>query len=434
MSDDLTVTGVVHATKQFLGNSNDTAALPSFTFLQDSNTGMYQIGEGILGISTNGVERMRCDGTGIVGIGSTITSKGKLNVGGVISAYPHAVAGEARYHLYNAGGIAEWRIGQRSNNMHNCTINKVLGGNEYEYLTVGTTGNVGISSSNPSYTLDVNGSARFVSNTYTSGTNNMVLMDDTSSTLLGGALNGWQNAALITMNGRSKPTTGGFLGLSACDNGYMSFSMHDSAGTGTEWMRLTGDGKLGVGMINPSCAFDVAGAMHGASLVTDSNVTSKAWVVGPTMMLNGGWMDLTTGTNTYTLSLEPGNTGAAGGAMFHQGFLNGTDNSGDGLAWTTARLLIRGCRTGTNTTPSTCTADVRIYSSNAWTTAKKPDGTTNCTMSLTDFGSSHGYTTNVSPPFKLLAAQLTDPVLGIRISSPSGVTYRCGPVYLTCYT
>jgi hypothetical protein len=305
-----------------------------------------------------------------------------------------------------------------------------------ERLRVDGTGNVGIGTA-PTHKLDVNGTTRFRGDTYVdNATEQLVLMSEASYAIIGGASNGIQNAASIGINGRTN-TGGGTLSLTATDNAYIGFSTINVAGTGTEWMRMTGNGKLGIGTTTPAYELDIpTGTARIDKLITNSDVTSGAWTLGPCLQLNQGYMDLLTGTTaTYSLNLESGNPGAYGGSMFHSGFLNGTDSSGTSLVWSTARLLIRGCRTGTNTTASTCTMQIRVYNTvTGWVTVKKPDGTTDCQFDVTDAGSSHGYTTNVSPAFKLTTAQLVDPVLGIRITTPAAVTYRLGPVYLSLST
>jgi hypothetical protein len=54
-----------------LGTSADNSNLPSFSFVGDSNTGMYHASTQSIGFSTGGVERTRIDNIGNVGIGTT---------------------------------------------------------------------------------------------------------------------------------------------------------------------------------------------------------------------------------------------------------------------------------------------------------------------------------------------------------------------------
>jgi hypothetical protein len=67
----LHVAGKIYSTTQFLNNSNDSTTAPSFSFLGDSNTGMFHPSNDTLGFVTGGVERVRIDDNGIVSVSAT---------------------------------------------------------------------------------------------------------------------------------------------------------------------------------------------------------------------------------------------------------------------------------------------------------------------------------------------------------------------------
>ncbi len=52
--------------------------------------------------------------------------------------------GQARYHLYNGGQVAEWMFGQKTSSNHNFIISKLVSGNETDYFTLSTSGNLEI--------------------------------------------------------------------------------------------------------------------------------------------------------------------------------------------------------------------------------------------------------------------------------------------------
>ena len=61
----------------------DSATSPSFTWKDDANTGMYNIGDGIIGFGINGVEKLRINSTGILGDGSQLTNIPYGSISGV---------------------------------------------------------------------------------------------------------------------------------------------------------------------------------------------------------------------------------------------------------------------------------------------------------------------------------------------------------------
>jgi hypothetical protein len=79
----LHVAGDILATESFIGGSG-TAALPSFEFVNDPDTGLFSPAANTFAISTSGVERLLVDNAGNVGIGNSYPNS-KLDVRGTFA-------------------------------------------------------------------------------------------------------------------------------------------------------------------------------------------------------------------------------------------------------------------------------------------------------------------------------------------------------------
>jgi hypothetical protein len=83
-SSGISTNGDVSSTGSFIAGSG-SAALPSFEFINDVDTGLFSPATNTFGISTSGVERLRIDSVGRIGIG-TASPSSALQVSGLITA------------------------------------------------------------------------------------------------------------------------------------------------------------------------------------------------------------------------------------------------------------------------------------------------------------------------------------------------------------
>jgi hypothetical protein len=126
--------GKIYSSIQVLGQSNDSSNIPSFTFKQDSNTGIYHPALANIGFVTAGVERARLNSAGI-----DITGNAKISSNIFVAS----------------------RLGVGNSNpteVVDITGNLKVSSNIY------TISSIGVGTSNPSVALEVNGSSKINSN------------------------------------------------------------------------------------------------------------------------------------------------------------------------------------------------------------------------------------------------------------------------------
>jgi hypothetical protein len=167
--------GDVTANGSLIGGSG-TALLPSFEFINDPDTGLFSPATNTFGISTSGIERLRVNSDGNVGIGSGVQATERLVVDGNIRLADTATSIGNRLQLFRGGGTSyDYTFSKEGSHIAISTANDPVtsrfiqfgyhSGTTWNPRTVinGFNGSVGIGTTTPSGQLHVIGTGIFSS-------------------------------------------------------------------------------------------------------------------------------------------------------------------------------------------------------------------------------------------------------------------------------
>lgn len=135
-----------------------SAASPSMTFIGDTNTGIYSPAADTIAFTEGGIERMRLDSAGNVGIGTTSPSN-KLDIVSAGSSQIRVKDGVGATAYYDFGrdgtdGFFGFSGAQTTFSGYKWSVNAGT-----EVMRITNAGNVGIGTSSPGVSLDVAGRA-----------------------------------------------------------------------------------------------------------------------------------------------------------------------------------------------------------------------------------------------------------------------------------
>ena len=258
----LDVNGVIRG-EQYLILA-DTAGTNRFSIRAESNYGTIDNGSNTLNYNANNhlflvglSEKMRIDSSGNVGIGTT-SPAGNLHVVGAsgnsgriyLSDKDNGVGG-GQALLLTKTGVNSYIYNRDSGDLR-------LGTNDqFSYVTIKPTGNVGIGTTSPGARLEVQGGATLSAVAFSGPT---VKIGDYS---------GIGNTRIFS--------NGSYIGYSTAN------SYHDFSNAGSSQMRITSSGNVGIGTTSPRGKLDVTNGSTGqtysniSGLLIDVNGTSNSY-------------------------------------------------------------------------------------------------------------------------------------------------------------
>ncbi|TSC57879.1 MAG: TonB-dependent receptor [Candidatus Peregrinibacteria bacterium Greene0416_19] len=303
----LEVAGVISGSTLFLGAGGATS--PALAFNNDTDSGLYWISANVLGFSTGGAERVRIDGSGNVGIGTTNTGTAKFSVAGTLSGSALAilnpgsmnsilgnmVLGGTTLSAVSKGRLTVYGSGAFTASMSGNTILVQSGGYIRGRLAIGKT--------TPLSALDVVGTIS--GSVVTATALNVTGLTQGSVVFIGsnGALNQsnaqffWNTATAQLGLGTATPKAKLHVVGSGAFTSFLSGAYLTIQGGDTTILGNTSIGKTGAGLAK----LDVVGTISGSALVINGTSTLNGTVTingGSALNMPGGNAAITMGGNS----------------------------------------------------------------------------------------------------------------------------------------
>ena len=251
----------------------------------------------------------------------------------------------------------------------------------------------------------------------------------------------------VLIYGKNKDSTSSTYGILVLQNGGLAIKTTADATGITSGGGATIAGGVAIGKSLYAGSLTVSGdsiltgststgSLATSSIVTSSittgNVKAGTGILGPFIVIQNRFIDVTTGTfagytssNTILFS-EDGNPGINSSIGYTDGFGKLSDGSNDNMAWNSARLVIRGASLNTGTAGSSIVIQPFAIQSVSGTLY------TQASFTASDYGSDRGYTTWISPWFSTnIVSDIQS--LGVKVLSLNGSTggnVRIGTTYL----
>lgn len=300
-------------TYPLLANPLGSASAPAYSFSTSTNTGMYSPGVGTVAIAAAGTAAVTVTNLGNVGIGTTSPTKnfqiGTTNITSITS-------GEAggQFLLVNDGGAGDGETALRiahasqSDSWYRAWDLRTGWANNGDRdnfgiydtyvdlyrLTVDTNGNVGIGSTTPQAKLQVEGAIKFGGSgsvgIYPPTAGNYSLRWPTNPGTAGQVLSTTGTSGILSWVAAGSPTYP-LLSTTRGSQGTPAYSFSSSTNTGvfapgvgtlafttagTEAVRITNLGNVGIGTTTPGARLEVAGnitARAASSMITAADAS-----------------------------------------------------------------------------------------------------------------------------------------------------------------
>jgi|GEM_PF-6325233 len=250
---NISTNGVIYA-------SDGSAALPSYTFGADKNTGIFRATTDELAIAVAGAEKVRVDANGNVGIGTTDPGL-PLDVESATYALPNSSGATqtGKLRLKSTAGTVVLDMGINGSSPYGGWLQSTDSSDlsvEYPLLLNPNGGNIGIGTTAPISTLTIQVPSRATTFDASNGAT-------------------WHDLVLRNPNSTAGSAVGLFFetsgyhsnagtGIAAIDAGGdfsadLAFITRPNASVAAERMRITNTGNVGIGTTTPATKLDIYG-------------------------------------------------------------------------------------------------------------------------------------------------------------------------------
>lgn len=304
-------TGKIYSDVQILGNSNDSATIPSFSFKEDSNTGIFHASNDTIGFTTAGNEKMRINSNGNIGIGTT-TPAYKLDVNGPVNALGYCnllLDSYSSTSIYNAptanalkfaadaaiftsnmiflsgsnGDVSLANLATSASNTAYWSSNNLVKSSGHTMTGTLVTPYIGVNTSTPTERADITGNLKVSSNIYVANrigvntSNPSQAIHVVGDMRIEGTLD--VNGILSTVNTDVKLTDQFTVSNNGTGPALKVYQMGaqpvaDFFDDTTLAMRIADGGNVGIGTSTPGYKLDVSGTINATGNITGPTITS----------------------------------------------------------------------------------------------------------------------------------------------------------------
>jgi hypothetical protein len=257
-----------------LGIIAGSASTPGLFFSGDANSGLYSPGADQVAISTNGTGRLFVDANGNVQIGSNTSTGARVDITASSDIFSFGSASRRLYAWADSGGVSLLNADSQTGDgfyIDEAGSNIRFWTGSTERMRLDSSGRLGLGTSSPLGTLSVGNHANDVGQL-----NDVFVSGDKVNA------DGYFARLMFRNSNQSGGSTASVRGERSGDNFGTALTFYTqaagSSGDGTEKLRITPAGNVGIGTTSPSRKLEVSDAGVDNFIRVNSNGATKTGI------------------------------------------------------------------------------------------------------------------------------------------------------------